>query len=359
IARLDTQVVTTVTLGEVASVPNAARSSVAGFSSAGLAFDGAVKPELVAPGIGLATSDPGTNADGSPRFVTVNGTSAAAATVAGAAALVAQARPVLAADALKGALVGSAQASVNGPLSARGAGLVAPGAAAAEEVAASPATLALGRSTGAGWTVDAAFTLTNLSTRRVLVGIGIGTRDEGAARVDFTIRPRSASLAPGKSVLVHVRALTASAPVGTAAADGDVIASVYGGGELRVPWAIAFASDSVDLIAAATLSDTTFTPSDETPTLLSLDAGRVLIAPGHVQIRPVRRLDVVLSTASGSALGLLVRLRDLLPGRYTLGITGRGPNGKRLAPGSYVLTRRAYPVGQGPPTVRTLRFSLR
>ena len=32
---------------------------VAGFSSAGLAFDGRVKPDLVAPGVGLATSDPG------------------------------------------------------------------------------------------------------------------------------------------------------------------------------------------------------------------------------------------------------------------------------------------------------------
>ena len=40
------------------------------------------------------------NADGSPRFVTVNGSSAAAATVAGAAALLAQARPSLGASAL-------------------------------------------------------------------------------------------------------------------------------------------------------------------------------------------------------------------------------------------------------------------
>ena len=83
--------------------------AVASFSSVGLAFDGRVKPDLVAPGVGLATSDPGVNADGSPRFVTVNGSSAAAATVAGAAALLAQARPSLGANALAGLLIGTAQ----------------------------------------------------------------------------------------------------------------------------------------------------------------------------------------------------------------------------------------------------------
>ena len=53
------------------------------------------KPDLAAPGIGLATSDPGVAADGEPAFATVNGTSAAAAAVAGAAAVLAQARPDL------------------------------------------------------------------------------------------------------------------------------------------------------------------------------------------------------------------------------------------------------------------------
>ncbi|MDX6466356.1 MAG: methylthioxylose transferase, partial [Gaiellaceae bacterium] len=92
----------TVSLGAARAVPVADQGKVASFSSSGLAFDGRVKPDLVAPGVGLATSDPGANADGSPRFVTVNGSSAAAATVAGAAALLAQARPSLGADALKG-----------------------------------------------------------------------------------------------------------------------------------------------------------------------------------------------------------------------------------------------------------------
>ena len=64
--------------------------AVAGFSSGGLSFDGRVKPDIVAPGVGLATFDP--SADGSPRYSTVSGSSAAAAVAAGAAALVSQAR---------------------------------------------------------------------------------------------------------------------------------------------------------------------------------------------------------------------------------------------------------------------------
>ena len=37
-------------------------------------------------------------------------------------------------------------------------------------------------------------------------------------------------------------------------------------------------------------------------------------------------------------------LRDVLPGRYAFGLTGRGPNGGMLSEGSYVLRLRAYPV---------------
>ena len=44
------------------------------------------------------------------------------------------------------------------------------------------------------------------------------------------------------------------------------------------------------------------------------------------------RLDVELRTAGGKRLGLLARLRDLLPGRYAFGLTGHGPTGQLLDP---------------------------
>jgi hypothetical protein len=331
---------------------------VASFSSSGLAFDGRVKPDLVAPGVGLATSDPGANADGSPRFVTVNGSSAAAATVAGAAALLAQARPSLGASALSGLLVGSAHQLPAGPVTLQGAGLVDVGSATAGEVAASPSTLALGRSTGAGWRVKASFTVTNLSTRTLHLSLGARTQDEGAAAVDFQVHPTRITLQQGKSVLVQLNAITASAPSGTATADGSVLVSVQGGGGIRVPWAIAFGTN-VDLIGSATLSATSFGRSDTKPALLALDAGRVLAVDGRPEIRPVRQLDVVLQRADGTTVGLLARLRDVLPGRYTFGLTGRGPDGQLLPPGSYVLRVVAYPVDGGPPSRRRLPFVLR
>ena len=349
----------TVTLGNTASVANAARGGVASFSSAGLAFDAHVKPELVAPGVGLATSDPGANADGSPRFVTMNGSSAAAATVAGAAALVAQARPTLAADALKSVLVGSARALTQTPVAAQGAGLVNVGGAVATELAASPTALALGRVTGPVWSGDDTFTLTNLSTRALTVTLDAVSQQEGAAQIGLRITPSRAALQAGRSIVVHVHASLASTFLGSAQTDGAIVARVAGGGVTRIPWSVSFALATPSLIGNATLSAKEFGASDQAPTLLSVDAGRVLVDAGYLEIRPVAWLDIALAHADGSPIGLLVRVRDLLPGRYAFGITGRGPDGKALAPGVYLLNVSAYPVGGGVPSTKQLRFSLR
>jgi subtilisin family serine protease len=349
----------TLSLGSARTAPLADQGRVASFSSSGLAFDGRVKPDLVAPGVGLATSDPGANADGSPRFATVNGSSAAAATVAGAAALLAQARPSLGADALKGLLVGTARAVPGDPITAQGSGTVDVGAAAAGELAASPATLALGRSSGAGWRVKASLTLTNLSTRTVRTTIAVRTQDEGAAAVEFSLSPHRVVLRPGASVLVHLNALTASAPSGSSTADGTIVASVEGGGGVHVPWAIAFGRENVDLIAKATLSATSFKASDVTPALLSIDAGRVLGSIGRPEIRPLLLLDVDLWRADGTRVGLLARLRDVLPGRYTFGLTGRDPEGQLLPPGNYVVKIVGYPVEGHPLSRRRLPFTIR
>ena len=82
------------------------------------------------------------------------------------------------------------------PVTAQGSGNVDVGAAVAGELAASPATLAFGRSTGAGWRVKASFTLTNLSTRTVRAALAVRTQDEGAAAVDFSLQPEPRAPAP-------------------------------------------------------------------------------------------------------------------------------------------------------------------
>ncbi len=72
---------------------NPDRGHVTSFSSTGLAFDGRVKPNLVASGVGLTTAIPARTPTARRASSRVNGSSAAAAVIAGAAALLAQARP--------------------------------------------------------------------------------------------------------------------------------------------------------------------------------------------------------------------------------------------------------------------------
>ena len=68
-----------VSIGRPSSETSATAGGVAPFSSRGLAFDGFVKPDLVAPGVGLLTADPGKAEDGSARYSSISGTSAASA----------------------------------------------------------------------------------------------------------------------------------------------------------------------------------------------------------------------------------------------------------------------------------------
>ena len=76
--------------------------------------------------------------------------------------------------------------------------------------------------------------------------------------------------------------------------------------------------------------------------MLTLVAGRVDGPPERPQILPLARLDVELYRGKRN-VGRLVRLRDLLPGRYALGVTGRGPQGATLRSGAYVIRIGARP----------------
>ncbi|HYX77454.1 MAG TPA: hypothetical protein VE757_09790, partial [Gaiellaceae bacterium] len=81
-------------------------------------------------------------------------------------------------------------------------------------------------------------------------------------------------------------------------------------------------------------------------------------AASGAEVHPVSRLDVWL-WRGGNRLGLLGRLRDLLPGTITFGLTGRGPDGTVLPPGHYRVQLVARPTGDGPPTYETIRFRIK
>ena len=341
-----------VTMSGARTTPNTGADRVAEFSSRGLAFRGDLKPDVVAPGVGLATSDAGINEDGSGRFSTVNGTSAAAAGVAGAAALLAQARPSLGARALKGLLVGTARPLDGEPGTAQGAGGIDLGAAVAAELAAEPASLAIGHvAPGAERTVEV--TLRNVSTRVLRVRVrGVGRRDG----IELAAHSKLVSIAAGQEPVLRVTATPRAGRARTV--EGELTLVPDGAPPATLPWAITVGTPPRRLIGDVSLSQERFRASDDAPSVLTLQAGRVLSANGVDRIYPVERLDIELWTTGSHVrnLGLLARLRHLLPGHYAFGLTGRGPAGAPLRPGRYRLRLLAVPTEDAAPTTASVWF---
>jgi Subtilase family len=349
----------TASIGAVRTAPNTGDGRVARFSSTGLAFDGRVKPEVVAPGVALETAEPGANADGSARYGTINGTSGAAALVAGAAALLAQARSYLDAGALESLLVGSARALPDDRVIAQGAGLLDIGGAAATEIGAAPSSLAFGRADSARWRGEQMIDVRNLSVRRLRVTVDVHVAHEGAAAVDFELRPKRFWIGAGRTVRVQVRARVASKLEGSAAAEGAVLLTPPGSRQVRVPWTILFGPRRPPTLASVRVSTRSFAPSDAAPALLTFVAGSVPSEGGTSDVLPLSRLDLDLWSPEGGRIGLLARLRDVLPGRYSFGVTGRDPTGAVLPPGPYQLRLVAYGTDTGSPTTRTLGITIK
>jgi subtilisin family serine protease len=345
-----------ISIGAPRRAANPALGLVAAFSSSGLAFDGRVKPEAVAPGVGLTTAEPGQNPDGSPRFGTVNGSSAAAAVAAGAAALLAQARPALDAQALKSVLVTSARRLPDTSVSSQGAGMVDVGRAAATEIAVTPASLALGEAQTDGWRARQRLVIRNVSRRAVRLRVAVEPGAEGAAALRFRVRPRRALLRPGAALRVQLAVSMASAARGRAPAEGVVRVDVGGGATLHVPWLITFARPRLALLGPLRLSNRRFEPSDAAPAVLRFRAGRVLRSTARYEVQPLERVDIELEDTEGDRLGLLARLRNVVPGVFAFGITGRGPGGQILDPGVYRLRVLAVPTRGGLPSRRSIRF---
>ena len=111
------------------------------------------------------------------------------------------------------------------------------------------------------------------------------------------------------------------------------------------------------LIGAVGISARAFRASDRAPAVLTVQAGQVRDLAGRRQLRPVSRLDVELWRGA-ERLGLVARLRDVLPGRYAFGLTGRGPRGGPLAKGAYRLRVLAVPP-DGPAEAETVNFRIR
>jgi hypothetical protein len=116
---------------------------------------------------------------------------------------------------------------------------------------------------------------------------------------------------------------------------------------------------SSKLIGTVQLSSAAFKPSDVSPAILLVQLGQVEQGTAGVSLEPVLRLDIRLRDHRGKDLGLLSRLRDVLPGRYAFGLTGRGPDGNVLPAGRYSLGLRAFPVAGGQAVTRSVVFTIK
>jgi hypothetical protein len=160
-------------------------------------------------------------------------------------------------------------------------------------------------------------------------------------------------------VHVQLRARTTSAIAGDAPAEGVVVVTPVAGREVRVPWTILFGERPPPALATLRLSSRAFAPSDTSPALLSFVAGAVSRTAGEPDVLPLSRLDLEVWSSGGGRIGLLARLRDVLPGRYSFGVTGRDPTGAVLPRGDYQLRLRAWGTDEGPPTTRTVGFTIK
>jgi hypothetical protein len=338
-----------------AALPDA--GGVAAFSSRGLAFDGRVKPDLVAPGVDLLTADPGTNEDGTPRFASVTGSSASAAVVAGAAAVLAQARPRLGAAELRRARLASARRTSAGE-AATGNGDLDLGAAAATELVVSPPTVALGRSVRAGSTIRRTLTIQSLSPRWISAFVGFDLAGDGTRWLRLDATPQRVTVKPFGRSTVRLAAHVLRVPPSREPVLGTVDVTASGGDTVRAPLSLTF-GERTGLLGDARLSARIFRPSDTRPAVLTMQVGSVRQQETRPELQPVARLDLRLFTAAGRPLGLLARLRDLLPGRYVFGLTGRAPSGATLARGTYRIKVSASPTDGGPPTLLRVAFRIR
>lgn len=340
----------TVSIGRPRGALNPEGGRIADFSSRGLAYDGRVKPDLAAPGVTIPTAEPGTNEDGTARFGTVNGTSVAAAGLAGAAALLAQARPSLAASDLMGLLTGTARPLAHDSIIAQGAGLVDVRAAATGDVSAHPASLALPPAGSKARTVRA-IVLRNVSSRSLQLKV---TGVFGGEAFSISVSPKRLSIKPGRAKTLKVMARTGARLPRTY--EGAITITPSSGVAIHVPW-VAAPRPRGGLLSHVTLSSTSFNPA-VTSTFLSMVVGR-LPRNGSPQVEPVSRLEIALWTKKGKRLGLLAAVRDLLPGSPVFQITGRAPTGEILTPGVYNLVLRAYPTAPGPASRKSIEFRIK
>jgi hypothetical protein len=189
--------------------------------------------------------------------------------------------------------------------------------------------------------------------------IVVDDQQEAASRgLLFAAAPPRLRIPPGGFASVFVTGRIAFEGVRRSPIEGALRVFPQGSAPLRVPWLAAFRPARRSLLGAPSLTNRSFKASDTAPAVLSFRAGQIARGVHGWQIVPVARLDLELFSAKNERLGVLARLRNLLPGRHSYGLTGRDAEGNRLGPGRYRLRLTAWPTGDGLPSRASASFTI-
>ncbi len=300
----------TIAFGAAAALPNPQAGLVAPFSSGGPGPDGAVRPDLVLPGVAITSARPGGG------YGAVSGTSAAAAQAAGLLAQLAARHIDWTPARLRSALARTATPvkrpdGALEPVARQGSGLPSPAAAdAAPVVVGTPPVLGPLRADGT--TRRGALELVNPGAEPVTVRLSYlpDGSDPGVA-LALDAEPATFAIAPGAAARVPVRLRVASGVASQPVLGGELVVDV-GGVLLHVPLATGPAAVELPLAGQ---------PEPERRTLGGAPVGVVLplgglrADGGRVEIRPLASARLLLVPRGGRARVLWAG-RDLLPGRY-------------------------------------------
>lgn len=243
---------------------------IAGFSSVGPRVDGALKPDIAAPGVGIVAARAAGTTLGEPvddLHVAASGTSMAAPHVAGAAAVVQSARPGLTGQELKGVLMASTQPGEGNSVWQEGSGRVWIPGALKQTVTTDPPSLSFGITP---YPQDEAEPETRTVTYRnpgdtaVELDLALEVRDEAGepAPVDtMTVSAATLTVPARGTASVDLTLDPASAPPG--AYGGGLVARSADGEQVRTAVGFVNESEKYDLTIRATDVDGSPATSDD------------------------------------------------------------------------------------------------
>lgn len=248
-----------------------ATDEMAAFSAHGPAMGSyAIKPDLVAPGVEIASTWLGGG------YADDSGTSMAAPHVAGAAALIRQAHPTWTAGQVAAALTGGAHELPGFGAETVGAGRLDVAAADNLPALPSPRSLNLGLAdlSGPRTTAVGKVTFTNITGRAQKLRFGV-ERDPGVS-LDVSVSPRSAQLAPGMTATVKI-SVDGHTPA-RASDETGLLVAMTGDALVAVPYSLAVRPLDLHAGPDPTATDSTVYIHSEADLA---DAPTVTVTPPH------------------------------------------------------------------------------